>query len=209
MAKLTSSERQVLLKVKLDEQRHLLRKSIDGLAVGDLAEALRVSTILRILMHESGSTKPLLKQLATDYLNLEILDTPPPSAGAIFSIPVSFRISSEGVYLNPRLSDERVPAPLGRWWERPCLILMGLGGFSRRELVLGLANKEGGAHIDLSVSNRYGKLLEYKSFQMGPSQSECSAINLSRLMVGQAGVEMLDCLQRNFPPLFKGPANLG
>src|SRR5467141_2330949 len=102
MAKLTASERQARLREKLEEQRHLLRKSINDLAAGDLAEALRISTILRVLIHETGNSTPLLKQLTPNYLELPAPDVPAPPEeklppgvhkAIVLSVPVSFTIS--------------------------------------------------------------------------------------------------------------------
>jgi hypothetical protein len=205
MAKLTTSDRQAILRSKLEEQRHLLRKSIDGLAAGDLAEALQISTRLRVLVHETGNSTPLLKQLTPNYLELSVPDAPPPPEEelppgvhktVVLSVPVSFTISPpDGVFLNPKLSDNHIENPLGAWWERPSLIIPGSGGYSRREVVLGLAHKEGGAHVDIDVTQKYQQLLDYKAFIL-----QTTAVNLSRMMVGQAGVEMLESLNRNFPP---------
>jgi hypothetical protein len=204
MAKLTALERQTRLREKLEEQRHLLRKSIDDLAAGDLAEALRISTIIRMLVHETGNSTPLLKQLTPNYLELPVPDAPPPAEEelppgvhktVVLSVPVSFNISPDGVFLNPKLADNHIEIPLGAWWERPSLIIPGSGGYSRREVVLGLAHKEGGAHVDLDVTRKYQQLLDYKAFIL-----QTTAVNLSRMMVGQAGVEMLESLNRNFSP---------
>lgn len=88
---------------------------------------------------------------------------------------------------------------VGKWWTRPSLILPGLGGFSRREIVLGLADKEGGAHVDVNPSPRYRQLLDSKQLQMGWSKEGVSPLNLSRFMAAQAAVHLLDCLNKNFP----------
>jgi hypothetical protein len=162
MEKLNSSERRAALRLRLEEQRHLLRKSINDLAKGDLAEALRISVILRMLVHETAASKPLLKQLVPNYLELPVPDEPPPAKeelppgiqkAVVLSVPVSFTMSAEGVFFNPKLADNRIQVPLGLWWERPSLIIPGSGGFSRKEVVLGLAHKEGGGHIDLGRVN--------------------------------------------------------
>jgi len=186
----------------LEEQRHLLRKSINDVAAGDLVEAVRIAAIIRVLVHETGSSKPLLKQLTSNYLELAILDGREPHAARdhmVLRFPVSMKLSPESVSFNPDLDTAGAALSiLGKWWETPCLILPGLGGFSRRELVLGLANKEGGAHVDPNVSKRYQQLMGYKSIQMGP-QHALSPLNVSRLMVAQAGVELLDCIERKFP----------
>ena len=155
-------------------------------------------------MHETGNSTPLLKQLIPNYLELPVPDEPPPveeelppgvHKALVLSVPVSLNISQTGVFLNPKLADNLIDVPLGTWWERPSLIIPGSGGYSRKEVVLGLAHKEGGAHVDLDVTIKYQQLLDYESLIL-----QSTAVNLSRMMVGQAGVEMLECLKRNFPP---------
>jgi hypothetical protein len=206
MPKLEPSQASKFIQEKLEEQRHLLQKSIKDVAAGDLIETIRVASIIRVLVHETGSSKPLLKQLTQDYLQLEVLDyplresSPPPGmvALAVMRLPISISFKAQGVFLNPNLADGHVPTILGRWWARPALVLPGLGGFSRKEVVLGLVNKEGGAHVDTTIDRKYQQLLSYKSVQIENSEQSLTPLNLSRFMAAQAGVELLDCLQRNF-----------
>ena len=194
---------------RLEEQRHLLQKSIkDMTEKGDLAEAVRVAIAIRILVHERGNSKPLLKYLHKNYLELPILDRVPKKQEAlppgvqsvvVMEVPVGFQIKSEGTFLSADLPAEAyTPYPLGHWWHRAALILPGLGGFSRKEVVLGLADKEGGAHVDPNISQRYEELMKNKSLQVG-IENQVSPLNLSRLMAGQAGIELLHCLDKNFP----------
>jgi hypothetical protein len=209
MAKLTTAERKARLLGALEEQRHFLNKSVTAMSAGDLAEALRIATVIRVLVHESASSTPLLKQLTQDYLQLRILDEIPKKqerlppgvqATVVLSVPIGLKLSQEGVLLNPVLAPENLaPSIIGKWWERPCLILPGLGGFSRKQVVLGLVNKEGGAHVDFEISQRYQQLMDNKSLRVGWNE-EPTPVKVSRMMAGQAGVEMLDCLNRNFPP---------
>jgi hypothetical protein len=77
MAKLTGDDKKKFLVEKLGEQRHLLDKSIKEFASGDHAEAVRLAIAMRVLLHETGSSKPLLGQLTPNYLELEILDQRP------------------------------------------------------------------------------------------------------------------------------------
>lgn len=199
-------DKNVQLREMLDVQRSLLRKSVVAMTEGDLSEALRVATSIRVLVHETASSKPLLKQLSPNYLDLKILAEPPakpvkPENRIILSIPIGLQITEEGkVLLNSELDLGRHELTiLGKWWRRPCLLIPGLEGFSRRGIILGLANKEGGTHVDLNVSRRYQRLLDSRALEIQSGQ-EVTPVNLSRLMAGQAGLQMLDCLDRHFPP---------
>jgi hypothetical protein len=206
MSSLKGNDKKRYLLERLGELRHLLRKSVADLCAGDLAEALRIATTIRVMVHETGSSKPLLKQIVPNYLDLKIQDWPdakpepgPPGTHAVIAlhVPVSMNITEHGVFLNPDLNG--FPTSIvGRWWARPSLILPNMGSMSRKEVVLGLANNEGGAHVDTEITRKYEQLLAYGGLRMGTAQ-EITTLNVSRLMAGQAGVELLDCLDRNFP----------
>lgn len=60
------------LEAMLREQMSLLRTSLDSFYAGNFAEALRIATAIRVLVHETGSSKPLLKQARPDALDLQI-----------------------------------------------------------------------------------------------------------------------------------------
>ncbi|MFI5096390.1 MAG: hypothetical protein ACHQT6_00310 [Candidatus Acidiferrales bacterium] len=202
---------------KLEEQRYLLKKSVTDMTKGDLAEAIRVAACLRVLIHDHARSKALLSQLNRNYLELEILDDEPPPqkerlppgvrAVVVLQFPVGVELRDDGVFLNPHIAAElRRPSILGRWWYRPSLIIPSAGGFSRKEVVLGLADKEGGSHVDAEISKRYEELISYGALRMG-MVGQLTSLNVSRLMVGQAGLEILQYLDQHFPaqPDVRGP----
>jgi hypothetical protein len=210
MAKMTADERKAFFKKALEEQRHLLKKTIQEMADGDLIPALQIATIIRVLVHETGSSKPLLKYLDNNYLELPILErkfekpaaAPSGQSVAIFFCPVSASIKSpEGrvsllTEINPEWYEE---SNIGQWWAtNPCMALPGVGPVTRKELVLGLSNKEGGAHVDDDISQKYRSLLVSKFFTWNMNGVEVEALNLSRLVAGRIGVELLESLDRNF-----------
>src|ERR1700674_367545 len=102
MGKMSIQEREAFHRKSLEEQRHLLRTAIGGMAAGDLAQALHVAAQIRVLVHETGASKPLLKHLDKNYLELPILDRirePPPAAPAgthaiTFFCPVSAQVQA-------------------------------------------------------------------------------------------------------------------
>ena len=211
MAKLSGENKKQYLRERFEEQRLFLSKSIKEFVSGDLAEAVRIAITIRVLVHETGSSKSLLGQLTPNYLDLKILDRAPvreethelphgTQSVVVMSVPISVKMNAEGVFLNLDLDVAAYQASiLGKWWGRHSLILPGLGGFSRKEIVRGLADKEGGAHVDTDINPKYQQLLDSKSLQLGWNQEAVSPLNVSRFMAGQAGVELLDCLDKNFP----------
>ena len=207
---MTTEERKKFYREKLDEQRHLLRTAITGMAAGDLTQALHVATTIRVLVHETGASKPLLKHLNNSYLDLSILDRKeeppekhPNGVGVVvYFCPVSAQIKApEGTVslITDVRAEEHTLSKLGKWWSNVCTALPGAGAVLRKELILGLANKEGGAHVDADVSAKYKGLMESKFFNVKINEIDLGAIRVARLVAGRAGIELLDCLDRNFP----------
>jgi hypothetical protein len=208
---MSAEERGQFHRKALDEQRHLLRTAVAGMAAGDLVQALHVAASIRILVHETGSSKPLLKYLSDNYLELLIPEriqkpepaAPPGAKSITFFCPISIHVTSPGakVSLNMEMDPaEYAECPLGAWWGNVCMMLPGIGPVYRRELVLGLCNKEGGAHVDANISAKYKNILESKFLSLKVDNTDLGALSSSRLVTGKAGVELLACLDKNFPP---------
>jgi hypothetical protein len=206
---MTAEERKQFYLKALEEQRHLLKDAIAGMNTGDLTRALNVATAIRVLVHETGNSKPLLKSIRSDYSGLGILLRPPPPPARCppgikaitFYCPVSAAVSTSGVVSLVTTLDakEYRESTLGEWWANACMFLPGIGPVTRRELVLGLANKEGGAHVDDRMPVKYKLLLGSKFVQFKINQIDLGPLNMARLVAGRCGVELLDCLDRNFP----------
>lgn len=75
MARLGASERKTFYLSRLEEHRHLMRSAVDRMAEGDLVHAITIATCIRALIHETGSSTPLLKRLRSNYLSLPIHST--------------------------------------------------------------------------------------------------------------------------------------
>jgi len=205
------SDRKKYFLSRLDDHRHLLRAAVAAMGAGDLTQALNVATTIRVLVHETGNQKPLLKQLKPNYLELPILETvierpqnvPPGVQAVTFYCPISAKISvSEGKTIVGLITEldgsQYEPSILGAWWGNACMLLPGLGPFHRRELILNLADKEG-AHVDANISERYRQVLDSQFVRASINDIDLGALNVSRLVAGRAGVELLDCLDKNFP----------
>ena len=203
---MTTAERKQFFATKLVEQRHLLRSAIETMGAGDLTHALHVATIIRTLVHETGSSKPLLKYLKPNYLELPILDVvhgPPKQNAITYYCPVSAKLSAPPASIC-LMTEMNLPtysqSILGAWWNsNPCMVLPGLGPFYRKELILGLANKEGGAHVDADIPQRYQSVLESQFVHAKINDIDLGALNISRLTAGRAGVELLHFLKSTFP----------
>jgi hypothetical protein len=184
-----------------------LRTSLRAFYAGNFAESVRIATSLRVLVHESSMSKPLLKQAAKpNGLDLQILEHVGewPGEEPIFSFAVSVRM---GPTIAPAVdlgSSHHTLSTVGEWWNRAVFTFQSRIGtqlvYRRKQVVLTLANKEGGAHVDEDEDSDYTRLLTDLplSFTVGGLKIETP--DLARFLTGQSGVEMLDCLKRNFFP---------
>lgn len=211
-AQMSSEQKRKKMLDGLGDHRHLIQTAVNAMNKGDLRQALIIATSIRVLIHETSSCKPLLKSLKSDYLDLPIMIEPrPPLSGgginqvliASFHLPIAVTFSTEEpkIRLNMDIDPNKksIPMTLGAWWTQFFMNLPSVGHYSRRQLVLDMANKEA-AHADPEISEEYKKLLESQFMQFKSSEDENSAVvNISRLLVGRLGIEMLAFLEMHFP----------
>jgi hypothetical protein len=151
---------------QLREQYGFLTRSAAAYDAGFEGEAMRLATTLRILLHDSSSSRSLLGQLQVkDALRFE--DTamyPNPrliqKAGLVI---IQWTTGTEVRHVAPLadlLSPDRIHPPLRfkRWWT--VRVIEGSQGrsYSRRDLVLTMANQDGGAHVDPELDADYALL---------------------------------------------------
>jgi hypothetical protein len=158
----------------LQEQLEMLRKSCQRFDHGDPLEAKQIAVRLRILWHHNPKRGSfgLVSQLN---LADEVIDTafivppaitssessgPPPDERRLFSIGSSrhyvplFDHGPEGI---PK-------SPFKQWWEGTVLSDGEGHKFTRKELVLNVANADGGAHVDPKLDSIYYKLTRKGTF---------------------------------------------
>jgi hypothetical protein len=212
MARLNTSERKAFYLKGLEEHRHLMRSAVDRMAEGDLVQAITIATSIRTLIHETGKCTPLLKRLHSDYLSLLIRSAKEPDEDrryahlqkkTVLKIAANFMISEGRFSLRPTIDTAGCELrTIGHWWTNAGLVVPGGVALSRKDIVLGIANKEG-AHVDDDMPPAYRIMLESKSIRIKINDSEYEAMNMTRYVCGTAGVELLECLDRSFPPVGK------
>lgn len=191
---------------KLREQMDLLRTSVRAFYEGQFVESLRIATIIRILVHESSMSKPLLKMATPNGLELPIMDNVGERRGedVILAFAVSVRM---GPALAPAVdlgSSHYRLSTVGAWWNRMVFTFPSRIGsqliYKRKQVVLTLANKEGGAHVDPNEDTDYVRLLTDLPLSFAEYGVPVETPDLARFLTAQSGVEMLECLKRNFFP---------
>lgn len=191
---------------KLKEQMQFLRNSLGKFYEGEFAESVRIATIIRVLVHETGMSKPLLKQALPNGLDLPILDhaAERPGEKAFVRFAVSARM---GPTIAPAVdlgSSHHTLSTVGAWWNAEVFTFRSLVNtplvYTRKKVVLILANTEGGAHLDPEENPDYARLLTDAPISFSDYGIPVDTPDLARFLTAQSGVQMLDCLKRNFFP---------
>lgn len=158
---MTITDDRLELKQHLKEQLNFLKKSSYEFDKGDVVEAKRIAVSLRILFHNSKISKSLLGQLHKEFHIYPKIKGKKATnvAGLIFYAGVMVRISSvaKKVEYVPNLDNSfpgLVEQTIDEWWNGLSIIVNGLS-FSRKDIILGLANQDGGAHVDLNLKEKY------------------------------------------------------
>ncbi len=100
---------------------------------------------------------------------IEALQPDPPGNMASYHGLVGIKVSSQAAMFFPWL-DDGPPFPVlestfQEWWSRYVLRDHDGARFTRKDLVLTLANKEGGAHVDPELEREYVRLSRENSLQ--------------------------------------------
>ena len=198
------------LLTKLREQADLLLTSARGFYAGSYAESLETAVHLRTLVYERGANKPLLRQVRSDGLDLQILDNVGETKRAgeeVFSFSVGLRVDKSAVFPSVDLESTNYKrCSIGAWWNREVFAFWSQGKqgisqwmtYTRAQVVLILANKEGGAHVDSEIDPAYATLLTDQPLNFEFDGIPIETPDLAKFLAAQSGVEMLECLRRNF-----------
>jgi len=159
----------------LHDEIDLLRTSGAAFDDGSIVQAKILAVRIRVLVHDTDRSKSLLRQLRVKD-GLRFIDTsqtpPPPGAvmidAGLASIRIGFGDGASTEYAAPLGSrDRRPPLPFRPWWSETVLDDDEGNRFNRRDLVLGLAHTEGGAHVSPELDRAYAALARSNSLGFG------------------------------------------
>lgn len=151
------------------EQLTLLRIHCRTFDDGSSIVGLSIAVCLRVLLHQSKSSHPLLGHL--QMLQGPYFDSAGPlrSGNLLIECPlVRYIMDDSGArylatlfQIDPR-THPRFEYQL--WWNSPVIRHPDGTEFSRKELVLMIANKDGGAHVDPSIDIGYRSVAGENAF---------------------------------------------
>jgi len=152
------------LEQHLQDHLEFLQSSADAFDEGKVGEAKRLAVSLRVLFHDSGSSASLLGQLGR--LDAKFLST-------AFPINEKSLVSYSGLIVMGVGTDkylamlDDVPfknwLDFVQWWSEPAFVDDKKETLSRKNLVLAVANQDGGAHVDPSLNETYARLSRHNS----------------------------------------------
>jgi hypothetical protein len=152
------------------EQVGFLQSSARAFDEGTVAEAKRLAVTIRVLVHDTAASKSLLRQVGLkDHLQFyEIAEPVFHGNMAAYHGFVGLRVSEGEASYFAWLDDGPYPlrhSPFSEWWTTYVIRDHQAGKFTRKDLVLALANKEGGAHVDPDLEKEYVRLSRENSLR--------------------------------------------
>lgn len=173
-----------------EEHLEFLERSNDAFDQGHLSEAKRMAVSLRVLFHNTKMSHALLNQLdlheTLTWVDSAGIPDPHnllPEWGLVQSginiedgkgTPVFRAPLGDRPPTRIRTKSLRLPRgsriPLEEWWTEHVVKDADRTLFSRKDFVLALVNKEGGAHVDPEIQASYNKIANLNS--MGWTYSE-------------------------------------
>lgn len=157
----TIARTQAELNVLLEEQLDFLKFSCASFDKGFEGEIKRLAVSARVLVHDTGASISLLT--LANKKNTNFLDTSEPyddENAFSHSSLVQIHMSSTGAKPKAHLDDDIQSnwISFDAWWNGIVLVDLKKNEFSRKDIVLYLANKDGGAHVDHEIDEKYHDL---------------------------------------------------
>ena len=165
---------QVDFQAALRRQIGFLDRSCRSFDDGFHDEAIRIAQCVRVMMHDTKNQTFVLTRLGAKNIVLTstCLDIASmlrdPKSLAFGRRPQTFNgmgrftIGPHGARYFPKLGDGmfRYQLPVHAWWTQTVFVLDPETWVCRKEVVLSAADKDGGAHVDRSLTPQYQRLIE-------------------------------------------------
>jgi hypothetical protein len=97
-----------------------------------------------------------------------------------------------------QLAPDRMHPPVSfeDWWRRPILTDQPGNRFSRADLVLSVADQDGGAHIDMALNEKYRQLSRDNSLGLRQSRQLPIANSVAHASIRHIAEELLQTIER-------------
>lgn len=193
------------LKKYLKENYSFICRSCEAYDNGYPEESKRLAVAIRTLVHDTQNSESLFKQL--DIKDNLYLDTCSPKSTTGFGNYgglVLMHHSENGeweftpkCYLPPKPGETFSNKNFDKWWNGIVITDNNNNEFTRKQLVLALANKVGGAHVDPKLNDKFDKLFSRGSHGVSKIEDEATIPiqGLELASVRQIAFELLSVLK--------------
>lgn len=147
----------------LRRQISFLQRSAAAFDAGYVDEAVRIATTIRVLIHHTANSTSVLKHLNATTISL-LSTCEGASTNALFYIGLGMQqVRNDGGAIKatyaPLLDGPvKIYVPVSKWWDMIVYVLGSGERLSRKSIALTAANKDGGAHVDSSLTPEYAAL---------------------------------------------------
>lgn len=151
------------LQEHLRTQIGYLRRSCEAFDANQIDEAIRIATVIRVLIHDTKNSTSLLKHLGATTINL-LSTAESPSPQAIFYMGLGCQVATtttntiSGGYAPIFDGPIQRLVPVSKWWDQIVYVLNSTTRLKRSDIVLVAADKDGGAHVDSKLEPKYETL---------------------------------------------------
>ena len=176
MAKYKRSKQE--LQEQWDAQVRFIQKSVKEFDAGDESEARRIAASLRILFHETKQSKSLFKQLGLPltFYSSGYLYTPSNLLSSWTLLNVEMGPSVFRYKAALESPSRHFFMTFGDWWNE-IIFDDHKNRFTRRDIILFIANQDGGAHVDPELKESYAMLTKMNSLGWSDSNGKAPANN--------------------------------
>lgn len=200
------------LKSHLREQIEFLKSSSQAYDEGYTSEAKRLTVPIRLLLHDSQNSTSLLTLLKKkDILFYDTsLDYNPNNLPSTMGLIITEMEKKSAKYVPPL--DDGPPTryrkgkiSFEKWWNKIVFVDRKGNKLTRRDLVLAVANKDGGVHIDHELDKDYADITRFDSLGfmfVQDGNKRYFATHPELASVRQISHEVLKSLKDEFPEYF-------
>lgn len=192
---------------QLREQLELLQELIGLYDTGKTVAAKSIASSIRVLVHDTPLSHALLQQagmLDRDFYNtVEIRDEREGGAWAgSYSALVGVAFGGAEPSFVPNLDSGAMPrwTPFADYWDEIIFIDREENSFTRKDIILAVANQDGGSHVDPGLDPKYKELSRNNSLGhfKGREQTWEGLKGAELASIRQVAHEMLKTLIPNY-----------
>jgi hypothetical protein len=200
------------LKKQLEDQLLLLKILAESYDSGDVVVAKSIATTVRLLVHDTKLSHSLLEQLNLKVNKFYDTSSEPQENNSQNEIRVGSFCGLVGIavggkqtfipYLDEVPDDKINYVDFKDYWDKIIFIDQNNVKFTRKEIILAVANQDGGAHVDPNIDEKYKKIARENSLGWitsndGKIWNDCKGSELAA--VRQIGHEILRTFLPSYP----------